>query len=145
MGEILRMGFFEIGLSPRGRRLVMAALFVLCSLGIGVASVGAVNANLHLGKTVTGASDAPVLSLALAVDRSAAIPRDSLTYTAVVTNTGSVVQLAGDLTAQNTEATTAVVASYFEAVSTTASSHCGAGSDNDGQNTSQWTPLAGAA
>ncbi|HEX3526937.1 MAG TPA: Ig-like domain-containing protein, partial [Thermoanaerobaculia bacterium] len=139
------MGFFETGLSPRGRRLVMAALFVLCSLGFGVAPVGAVNANLHLGKTVTGASDAPVLSLALTVDRSAAIPRDSLTYTAVVANIGSVVQLAGDLTAQNTEATAAVVASYFDAVSTTASSHCGAGSGNDGQSTSQWTPLAGAA
>jgi RHS repeat-associated protein len=141
----LNMRFFGIGLSPRGCGSVAAALLALGALGAGAAPASAANANFHLGKTVTGASDTPVLALALAVDRSAAIPRDSLTYTAVVTNAGSVVQLAGDLTAQNTDATTAVVASYFDAVSTAANSHCGAGGSNDGQNTSQWTPVAGTA
>jgi RHS repeat-associated protein len=124
------------------RGFLAAALLVLAAAG---SPVGAANSNLHLGKTVTGASDAPVLGLTLGVDRSAAIPKDTLTYTAVVSNTGSVLSMAGDLTVQNTDATTATIASYFDAVATTAISHCGAGSPNDGQDTSQWAPLAGSA
>ena len=107
---------------------------------------GAANANFHLDKTVTRASDSPVLGLTLAVDRSTAIPRDTLTYTAVVSNTGSLLSLAGDLTVQNTEATAATVAYYSDVISTAANSHCGAGGDNDGQNTTpQWSPLVGTA
>ena len=139
--KFLRMWCLRVGLSSLGRGAA-AALLVLTAAG---SPAGAVNSNLHLGKTVSSASDAPVLGLTLAVDRSAAIPRDTLTYTAVVSNTGSVVSLAGDLTVQNTDATTATLASYFDAVATTNISHCGAGSPNDGQNTSQWAPLAGAA
>ncbi len=107
---------------------------------------GAANANFHLDKTVTRASDSPVLGLTLAVDRSTAIPRDTLTYTAVVSNTGSLLSLAGDLTVQNTEATAATVAYYSDVISTAANSHCGAGGDNNGQNTTpQWSPLVGTA
>src|SRR5436309_3811430 len=138
--KVLRMWCSRLVLSSLGCGLIVAALVVLTG-----SPVGAANSNLHLGKTVSSASDAPVLGLTLGVDRSVAIPRDTLTYTAVVSNTGSVLSMAGDLTVQNTDATTATVASYFDAVATTAISHCGAGSPNDGQDTSQWAPLAGAA
>jgi len=137
-----RMWYSKLALSSLTRGFLAAALLVLTAAG---SPAGAANSNLHLGKTVTSASDAPVLGLSLAVDRSSAIPKDTLTYTAVVSNTGSVLTMAGDLTVQNTDATTATIASYFDAVATTAISHCGAGSANDGQDTSQWAPLAGAA
>jgi len=143
----LRKGHSGMSLAAWGGRLagtVLLACFITVTLGAGAAPASAANANLHLGKTVTTATDSPVLGLTLAVDRTSAIPRDTLTYTAVVTNTGSVLQVAGDLTAQNTEATTAVVASYFDAISTASNSHCGAGGDNDGQNTTpQWSPFVG--
>lgn len=132
----------RLALSSLTHGFLAAALLVLTAIG---SPADAANSNLHLGKTVTGASDAPVLGLSLAVDRSSAIPKDTLTYTAVVSNSGSVLSLAGDLAVQNTDATTATIASYFDAVATTAISHCGAGSPNDGQDTSQWAPLAGAA
>src|SRR6478672_10532911 len=131
----------RLALSSLDRGFLAAALVLLAS----GSPVGAANSNLHLGKTVSSASNAPVLGLTLAVDRSSAIPRDTLTYTAVVSNAGSVLSMAGDLTVQNTDATTATVAAYFDAVATTAISHCGAGSPNDGQDTSQWAPLAGTA
>jgi RHS repeat-associated protein/uncharacterized repeat protein (TIGR01451 family) len=120
---------------------VLGLLFALAG-----SPAGAANANLHLGKTVTRASDSPVLGLTLAVDRSSAIPRDTLTYTAVVSNTGSLLTLTGDLTVQNTAATAATVAYYSDVISTAANSHCGAGGDNNGQSGSpQWTPLVGTA
>src|SRR4051812_41808045 len=138
--KALRMWCSRLVLSSLGCGLIVAALVILTG-----SPVGAANSNLHLGKTVSSASDAPVLGLTLAVDRSAAIPRATLIYTAVVSNSGSVLSMAGDLTVQNTDATTATVASYFDAVATTGISHCGAGSPNDGQDTSPWAPLAGAA
>ena len=143
----LRKDLCGMSLAAWGGRLASTVLLAFSiAITLGAAPANAANANLHLGKTVTSASDAPVLGLTLAVDRTSAIPRDTLTYTAVVTNTGSVLQVSGDLTAQNTEATTAVVASYFDAISTAANAHCGAGGDNDGQNTTpQWAPFVGTA
>jgi RHS repeat-associated protein/uncharacterized repeat protein (TIGR01451 family) len=129
----------------RVRSGIGASLLTLLVLLAG-APAGAANANFHLGKTVTRASDTPVLGLSLAVDRSAAIPHDTLIYTVVVSNTGSLLTLAGDLTVQNTQATAATVAYYSDVISTAANSHCGAGGDNSGQNgTPQWAPLVGTA
>ena len=103
------------------------------------------NANLHLSKTVNTATLTPQLALTLGVDRTSAIPGDNLTYTATLTNTGATLRAEGDYTAQNTGATTATVLSYFDAVSTATNSHCGTTITNQGNNTSQWTPLAGVA
>ncbi|MEA2693135.1 MAG: mucin9, partial [Acidobacteriota bacterium] len=129
----------------RVRSGIGASLLTLLVLLAGTPA-GAANANFHLGKTVTRASDTPVLGLSLAVDRSAAIPHDTLTYTAVVSNTGSLLTLSGDLTVQNTDATAATVAYYSDVISTAANSHCGAGGNNSGQNgTPQWAPLVGTA
>jgi RHS repeat-associated protein len=83
-------------------------------------------------KTVTSATLTPALSLALAGDHSTAIPGDTITYTATVTNTGSTLNLAGDFIASDTGTATATVTSYWDAVYTSL----------DGTN---WSPLAGAA
>jgi len=103
------------------------------------------NTNLHLSKTVSSASLTPQLALTLGVDRTSAIPGDNLTYTATLTNTGATLRAEGDYTAQNTGASTATVLSYFDAVATASNSHCGTTLTNQGNNTSQWTPLAGTA
>ena len=70
------------------------------------------NANLHLGKTVASGKFVPSLNVSLAVDHSAAIPGDALSYQATLTNSGATATLTGDLTAGNTNAATATVASY---------------------------------
>jgi RHS repeat-associated protein/uncharacterized repeat protein (TIGR01451 family) len=103
------------------------------------------NANLHLTKTVGTATLTPQLALTLSVDKPSAIPGDTLTYTATLSNTGATLRATGTYTAQNTGATTATVLSYFDAVSTASNSHCGTTLTNQGNNTSQWTPLAGTA
>jgi uncharacterized repeat protein (TIGR01451 family) len=74
------------------------------------------------------------LGLTLAADKTSAIPGDTLTYAATVTNTGATLTLSGDLTAGNTNATSATIASYWDVVSTNNKAHCGAGGSNDGKN-----------
>ncbi len=103
------------------------------------------NANLHLDKTVATAGVSQNLSLTLSADRSSALPGDTIAYTATVTNTGATMTLTGDLTAGNTNATTATISSYWDAISTTTTAHCGAGGDNNGKNDSQWPAFAGVS
>ena len=83
-------------------------------------------------KTVTSASLTPALSLTLASDHAMAIPSDSINYTAVVTNTGSMLAFAGDIVASDTGSATTKVASYWDVLYTSL----------DG---ATWTPLAGVA
>jgi RHS repeat-associated protein len=102
------------------------------------------SANLHLGKTVASAKFVPSLGLGLGVDHSSAIPGDTLTYHATLTNSGATATLTGDLSAGNTNATTATVAAYWDNVAT--SSNPGQGCPtNHGHDTAQWTPFVGAA
>ncbi len=83
-------------------------------------------------KTVTSATLTPALSLGLSTDHTSAIPGDTISYTATVTNTGSTLAVSGDFVASATGSATAVVASYWDDISTSP----------DG---TTWTPLAGFA
>jgi len=83
-------------------------------------------------KTVTSATLTPALSLGLSTDHVTAIPGDAISYTATVTNTGSTLAVSGDFVASATGSETAVVASYWDDVSTSP----------DG---TTWTPLAGSS
>ena len=83
-------------------------------------------------KTVTSATLTPALSLGLSTDHTSAIPGDIISYTATVTNTGSTLAVSGDFVASATGSATAVVASYWDDISTSP----------DG---ATWTPLAGSA
>jgi hypothetical protein len=126
--------------------LGIASLVVLVAglLPSQVARAGNGNANLHLDKTVGAVAVTPGLALTLAVDKPNAVPGAVLTYTGV-TNTGATLTLAGDLVASNTNATTATIASYWDAISTNDKAHCGAGGDNNGKDTSQWPAFVGTA
>jgi RHS repeat-associated protein len=108
----------------------------------GVAAGG--NATLHLGKAVASGKFVTSLNESLAVDHSAAIPGDTLTYQATLTNSGATATLTGDLSAGNTNATTATVASYWDYVATTANPGQGCPT-NHGHDTAPWTPFVGAA
>jgi RHS repeat-associated protein len=83
-------------------------------------------------KTVTSATLTPALSLGLTTDHTTAIPGDTISYTATVTNTGSTLAVSGDFVASATGSASAIVASYWDDVSTSP----------DG---TTWTPLAGSA
>ena len=123
---------------------VLSALMVLVGLLTPLRAEASGNANLELGKTVKTARLTPQLSLSLAVNQSEAVPGDKLAYTATLANAGDALQLSGTLTAQNPTNADATVLSYFDVTSTTSPRHCSAGSAH-GHDTSQWTPLAGAA
>ncbi len=129
------------------RALAIASLVVLVAglMPAHIARADNGNANLHLDKTVGAVAVIPGLGLALAVDKPDAVPGTVLTYTALVTNTGATLTLAGDLTATNTNATAATIASYWDAISTTDKAHCGAGGTNDGKDTAQWPTFVGTA
>lgn len=83
-------------------------------------------------KTISSATLTPALSLGLSSDHATAIPGDSITYTATVSNTGATLTLAGDLYAAATGSARAMVASYWDDIYLSL----------DGSN---WTMLAGAA
>jgi RHS repeat-associated protein len=83
-------------------------------------------------KTVTTAAVTPALGLALSTDHTTAIPGDTISYTATVTNTGSTLTVGGDFVASATGSGTATVVSYWDDISTSP----------DG---TTWTPLAGSA
>ncbi len=69
-------------------------------------------------KTVASATLTPALSLGLSTDHTSAIPGDTISYTATVTNTGSTLAASGDFVAGATGSATAVVASYWDDIST---------------------------
>jgi RHS repeat-associated protein/uncharacterized repeat protein (TIGR01451 family) len=83
-------------------------------------------------KTVTSATLTPTLSLGLTSDHPTAIPGDTITYTATVTNTGAVLTVGGDFVASDTGPATTTVASYWDDIYTSV----------DG---TSWTPLVGTA
>ncbi|HEV2218112.1 MAG TPA: RHS repeat-associated core domain-containing protein [Candidatus Dormibacteraeota bacterium] len=83
-------------------------------------------------KTMTTASLTPALTMVLSTDHSTAVPGDTITYTATVSNTGSTLAVGGDFLASATGSSTATVKSYWDDVSTSI----------DG---STWTVLGGAA
>ena len=129
----------------RARSLAVALACLLTAPAVpGAATVVATgNAALHLGKTVGSARLSPTIGLTLSVDRDSAIPGDRLHYTAVVTNTGANLTIQGDLTAQNTDATQATIADYYDVVSTSTLAHCGVDLVDSGQDVKHWPPLAG--
>jgi RHS repeat-associated protein len=129
------------------RALTLSAIAVLLVSGFNVppAAAGNGNANLHLDKSVGAVRVDPQLAMTLAVDKAEAIPGDRLTYSTTVSNTAASLVLSGDLTTTNTNATTATLASYWDAVATNDKAHCGAGGSNNGKDEAQWAPFAGTA
>ena len=129
------------------RAFALGAIVALLSSGLSVRPVAAGNgnANLHLDETVGSAVVAASIGLTLSADKSSVIPGDTITYTAAVTNTGAILTIAGDLTASNTNAAAATIASYWDAVETNNKAHCGADGSNDGKDDAQWPPFAGTA
>ncbi len=83
-------------------------------------------------KTVLSAALTPSLGLTLAVDRTSAIPGDTLTYSGTVTNSGATLTLSGDFAASATGSSTATVRSYWDNVATSLDS-------------TNWAALAGTA
>jgi RHS repeat-associated protein/uncharacterized repeat protein (TIGR01451 family) len=81
-------------------------------------------------ETLPSVQFTPALGLALAVDKASAIPGDTLTYTATLTDTGATLTLAGNLMVSNTSSATTTVASYWDELATSL-------------NSSTWTPFAG--
>lgn len=69
-----------------------------------------------VAKTVTSAAVTSSLGLALFGDKQAAIPGDTITYTATLTNTDTALTLTGDLYAAATGPSTATVESYWDDV-----------------------------
>ncbi|HEX2681721.1 MAG TPA: hypothetical protein VHQ03_10555, partial [Candidatus Dormibacteraeota bacterium] len=83
-------------------------------------------------KTVTSATLTPSLGLTLTGDHATAIPGDTITYTANVTNTGGALLVGGDFLGSDTGSATTMVASYWDDIYTSL----------DGSN---WTPFVGTA
>ena len=83
--------------------------------------------------SITSISVNPNLALTLAVDKSTAIPGDTLAYSGTVTHTGITACVNGSLSAQNTGGATATVADFFDEI------------DYWDPNALKWVPLAGVA
>lgn len=98
------------------------------------------NAGVHVHKTVDPLqlSVTPNIGLSLAVDQSTAIPGDSLTYTAVVSNPTATVAMGGNFDAEADPDTTAVVVYYWDQLEI-----CGTGcGDGTAMNNPNWTAVA---
>ena len=80
------------------------------------ATAGTGNASINLTETLGAPTIAPVLKLTLAVDKSAAIPGDTLTYSSTVTNTGATLAFSGTDFAQNNGNIAATVSAYYDDV-----------------------------
>src|SRR5258708_2603180 len=87
--------------------------------------------NLTVRATIGSFSINPNLTLTLAVDKSTALPGDSLTYSGQVTHTGITACLSGSFTAQNTGTATATVAHFFDEL------------DEWDPNQLKWVPVVG--
>ena len=89
------------------------------------------HSKLTVRGTITSVSVNPNLTLTLAVDKSTALPGDTLAYSGTVTHTGITACVNGSLSAQNTGGATATVAHFFDEV------------DYWDQKSLTWIPLAG--
>jgi RHS repeat-associated protein len=97
------------------------------------------NVGIELQKTVDPAQTTvnPALGLTLGVDKASAIPGDTLTYTAVLTNAYSTFGVGGTFRAEARGNTPAVVAYYWDELQY-CSHGCGEGIHNK-----HWIPFAG--
>jgi hypothetical protein len=110
------------------------AVTLVSAPGVAFAVAGTTgSASINLSKTVSTSKVSRVLSVSLGVDRSKAIPGDVVTYTATVSNTGTVLAVPGTFTAQNNGDATATVAAYWDDLEYLSSA------------TAKWIPLAGFA
>jgi RHS repeat-associated protein/uncharacterized repeat protein (TIGR01451 family) len=91
------------------------------------------HSKLTVRGSITSISVNPNLNLTLAVDKSTAIPGDTLTYSGTVTHAGITACINGSLSAQNTGGATATVADFFDEI------------DYWDPNALKWVPLAGVA
>lgn len=96
------------------------------------------NAGLHIHKTVDPLrlTITPGIGVTLGVDKAAAIPGDTLNYTAVVTNPTATFGMGGDINAQAVASTDANVAYYWDELQYCAQG-CGTGASDP-----HWTALA---
>lgn len=98
------------------------------------------SAGVSLNKTVDPLqlTLTPNIGITLAVDRATAIPGDTLTYTAVVSNPTATFAMGGDIDAEANADATATVAYYWDQLEV-----CGTGcGDGIAMNNPHWTPVA---
>ncbi|HKV29950.1 MAG TPA: RHS repeat-associated core domain-containing protein [Candidatus Dormibacteraeota bacterium] len=112
--------------------LGVAAGLLLPLLPQGV-SANDTHSKLTVRGSISSISVNPNLSLTLAVDKSTAIPGDTLAYSGTVTHTGITACISGSVSAQNTGGATATVADFFDEI------------DYWDPNALKWVPLAGVA
>ena len=98
------------------------------------------NAGVHVHKTVDPLqlTVTPNIGVTLAVDKAVAIPGDTLTYTAVVSNPTATFAMGGNIDAQADADTTATVVYYWDQLEI-----CGTGcGDGIAMNNPNWTAVA---
>ncbi len=133
------------GLAPRRTQLTLrvatavatALTVVLTSSPPPVLADG--NAGIHLAKTVDPAQTTvnPALALTLGVDKASAIPGDTLTYTADLTNAFSIFGMGGKFKAEALGNVDGTVAYYWDELEA-----CKTGCGN-GQGNEHWVAFAG--
>src|SRR5229473_506314 len=124
-------------------RVAIAAVSAIALLGqtATAPALAAGNAGLHLSKTVDPAQITvnPALGLTLGVDKASAIPGDTLTYTAVVTNAFSTFGVGGTFRAVSLGNAEGTVAYYWDELQ---SCVLGCGDGTDAGNV-HWIAFAG--
>ena len=102
----------------RGTPATAVAVFVAAILLLPSAQANAFdgNASIELSKTVSATSLAPRLGLTFTVAPARAIPGDRLTYTAMLTNSGSAVGISGVFTAVSQSDIVSTVSAYYDEV-----------------------------
>jgi RHS repeat-associated protein len=124
-------------------RVAVAAVSALALLGqtAPAPALAAGNAGLHLSKTVdpTQITVNPALGLTLGVDKASAIPGDTLTYTAVVTNAFSTFGVGGTFRAVSLGNADATVSYYWDELESCVQG-CGNGTDAGNPH---WVAFAG--
>src|SRR5215472_1098652 len=101
------------GWNPRRLSIALGALIGLAA-ALPPASAAADGVGIVVAKTVDSSAIAPVLSQTFAVDRTNAVPADTLTYSGQVGNTLTNMVLSGHITAENPSSAVSTVASYFD-------------------------------
>src|SRR5712691_2959559 len=111
-------------------RVAVASALALLGQTAPAPALAAGNAGLHLSKTVDPAQITvnPALGLTLGVDKASAIPGDTLTYTAVVTNAFSTFGVGGTFRAVSLGNADATVAYYWDELQSCLQG-CGDGTD----------------